>query len=163
MASDPFAVAKPQSKVHFTKTFTSSTDPGTGKGQLALVLSPNRDSIYTGSLTFTANNPVEIIVLHQIPSQDSKGQPTWSVDNNTIYGITEIEAKKSGTVDYTGSAVAFRSSSPFVVTASVDGWIRGQPIEIVSQTYEIKEQQITLQQMKHLELVIQQVEQVLQI
>jgi hypothetical protein len=31
-----------------------------------------------------------------------------------------------------------------VVTASVDGWIRGQPIELVSQTYEIKEQQITL-------------------
>ena len=144
LASDPFAVAKPQSKVHFTKTFTSSTDPGTGKGQLALVLSPNRDSIYTGSLTFTANNPVEIIVLHQIPSQDSKGQPTWSVDGNTIYGMTEIEAKKSGTFDFTGAAVAFRSPSPFVVTASVDGWIRGQPIELIAQTYEIKEQQIEL-------------------
>lgn len=144
LASDPFAVAKPQSKVHFTKTFTSSTDPGTGKGQLALVLSPNRDSIYTGSLTFTANNPVEIIVLHQIPSQDSKGQPTWSVDGNTVYGMTEIEAKKSGTFDFTGAAVAFRSPSPFVVTASVDGWIRGQPIELIAQTYEIKEQQIEL-------------------
>ena len=144
LVSDPFAVAKPQSKVHFTKTFTSSTDPGTGKGQLALVLSPNRDSIYTGSLTFTANNPVEIIVLHQIPSQDSKGQPTWSVDGNTIYGMTEIEAKKSGTFDFTGAAVAFRSPSPFVVTASVDGWIRGQPIELIAQTYEIKEQQIEL-------------------
>jgi hypothetical protein len=144
LASDPFAVAKPQSKVHFTKTFTSSTDPGTGKGQLALILSPNRDSIYTGSLTFTANNPVEIIVLHQIPSQDSKGQPTWSVDGNTIYGMTEIEAKKSGTFDFTGAAVAFRSPSPFVVTASVDGWIRGQPIELIAQTYEIKEQQIEL-------------------
>ena len=144
LVSDPFAVAKPQSKVHFTKTFVSSIDPGTKSGQFALVLSPNQNSIYTGTLTFTANNPVETIILHQIPSQDSKGQPIWSVDGNTIYGLTEIEAKKSGTVDYTGSAVAFRSSSPFVVTASVDGWIRGQPIEIVSQTYEIKEQQITL-------------------
>ncbi len=144
LMSDPFAVAKPQSKVHFTKTFSSTTDPGTGSGQLALVLSPNKDSIYTGSLTFTANQPVEIIVLHQIPSQDSKGQPTWSVDNNSIYGITEIEAKKAGTFDFTGSAVAFRAKTPFVVTASVDGWIRGQPIELISQTYEIKERSITL-------------------
>ncbi|WP_100182931.1 DUF7482 domain-containing protein [Candidatus Nitrosotenuis aquarius] len=144
LVSDPFAVAKPQSKVHFTKTFVSSTDPGSGNGQFALVLAPNRDSIYTGSLTFTANNPVEILVLHQIPSQDSRGQPTWSVDGNTIYGLTEIEAKKAGTFDFTGSAVAFRSSSPFVVTTSVDGWIRGQPVELISQTYEIKEQEIEL-------------------
>jgi hypothetical protein len=144
LVSDPFAVAKPQSKVHFTKTFVSSTDPGSGNGQFALVLAPNRDSIYTGSLTFTANNPVEILVLHQIPSKDSRGQPTWSVDGNTIYGLTEIEAKKAGTFDFTGSAVAFRSSSPFVVTTSVDGWIRGQPVELISQTYEIKEQEIEL-------------------
>jgi len=144
LVSDPFAVAKPQSKVHFTKTFTSSNDPSGKSGQFALVLSPNKDSIYTGTLTFTANNPVEAIVLHQIPSQDSKGQPVWSVDGNIIYGITEFEAKKSGTIDYTGSAVAFRSASPFVVTTSVDAWIRGQPIEIISQTYEIKEQEITL-------------------
>ena len=144
LVSDPFAVAKPQSKVHFTKTFVSSTDPGSGNGQFALVLAPNRDSIYTGSLTFTANNPVEILVLHQIPSKDSRGQPTWSVDGNTIYGLTEIEAKKAGTFDFTGSAVAFRSALPFVVTTSVDGWIRGQPVELISQTYEIKEQQIEL-------------------
>lgn len=145
LVSDPFAVAKPQSKVHFTKTFTSSTDPGSGKaGQLALVLSPNKDSIYTGSLTYTANQPVEVIVLHAIPKSDSKGQPVWSVDGNTIYGMTETEAKSSGTFDFTGSAVAFRSKSPFVVTTSVDGWIRGQPIEIVAQTYEIKQKEVTL-------------------
>lgn len=144
LVSDPFAVAKPQSKVHFTKTFVSSADPGSGSGQFALVLAPNRDSIYAGSLTFTANNPVEVLVLHHIPSQDSRGQPTWSVDGNTIYGLTEIEAKKAGTFDFTGAAVAFRSVTPFVVTTSVDGWIRGQPVELISQTYEIKEQEIEL-------------------
>ena len=110
----------------------------------SLVLSPNKDSIYTGSLTYTANQPVEILVLHAIPKQDVKGQPTWSVDGNTIYGLTEIEAKSSGTFDFTGSAVAFRSKTPFVVTTSVDGWIRGQPIEIIAQTYEIKEKEISL-------------------
>ncbi|MGQ0605438.1 MAG: DUF7482 domain-containing protein [Candidatus Nitrosotenuis sp.] len=145
LLSDPFAVAKPQSKVHFTKTFTSSNDPGSGKsGQFALVLAPNKDSLYTGSLTYTANQPVEVLVLHSISKQDAKGQPTWSVDGNTMYGLTEIEARNSGTFDFTGAAIAFRSKNPFVVTASVDGWIRGQPIEIIAQTYEIREKEISL-------------------
>ena len=109
-----------------------------------LFRSPNKDSLYTGSLTFTANTPVQILVLHQISSADSKGQDTWTVDGDTIYGLTEIESKKGGSFDFTGSAVAFRSKSSFVVTTSVDGWIRGQPIELVSQTYEVKEKQIEL-------------------
>lgn len=144
LVSDPFAVAKPQTKVHFTKTFTSSNDPSGGSGQFVLVLAPNKNSIYTGSLTYTANSPVEILVLHEIPKQDSKGQPTWSVDSTTLYGLTEIEAKNAGTFDFTGAAVAFRSKNPFVVTTSVDAWIRGQPIELIAQTYEIKEREITL-------------------
>lgn len=145
LMSDPFVAAKPQSKVHFTKTFTSSSDPGSGKaGQFALVLAPNKDSIYAGSLTYTANSPVEIMVLHEIPKQDAKGQPTWSVDGNTIYALTATEAKSAGTFDFTGSAVAFRSPNPFVVTTSVDGWIRGQPVELIAQTFEIKEREITL-------------------
>ncbi len=142
--TEPFASAKLQSKVHFTKTFVSTTDPSNGKDQFALVLAPNKDSLYTGSLTFTANTPVQILVLHQISSADSKGQDTWTVDGDTIYGLTEIESKKGGSFDFTGSAVAFRSKSSFVVTTSVDGWIRGQPIEFVSQTYEVKEKQIEL-------------------
>ena len=144
VTADPFVAAKPQTKIHFTKTFTSSTDPGERSGQFALALLPNKNSIYTGSLSFTANNPVEIIILHEIPKKDSQGQPTWSVDDSTVYGLTQIEAKKSGTVDFTGAAVAFRSKTPFVVTTSVDAWIRGQPLELVAQTYEIKEKEITL-------------------
>ena len=144
LITEPLASAKPQSKVHFTKTFVSTTDPSNGKDQFALVLAPNKDSLYSGSLTYTANNPVQILVLHQISSADSKGQDTWTVDGNTIYGLTEIEAKKGGSFDFTGSAIGFRSKLPFVVTTSVDGWIRGQPIELVSQTYEIKDKEIEL-------------------
>lgn len=144
LLSDPFVSAKPQSKIQFTKTFTSSSNPGIGEsGQFALILAPNKDSLYTGTMTFTANQPVEVLVLHEIPKKDSKGQPTWSVDGNTVYGITEIEPKTAGTFDFTGAALAFRSKDSFVATTSLDGWIRGQPIEVVSQTFEIKEREIT--------------------
>ncbi|NDB32176.1 MAG: hypothetical protein EB163_03165 [Nitrososphaeria archaeon] len=144
LVQDPFAVAKPQTKLHFTKTFSSSSDPSGKPGQFALVLSPNKESIYAGTLTFTANSPIEIIVLHEIPSEDVKGQPIWSVDRKTVYAVTQIEPKNGGTFEFTGSAVAFRSASQFVVTATVDAWIRGKPVELVSQTYEIKSKEVTL-------------------
>jgi hypothetical protein len=145
--ADPLAVAKPQSKVHFTKTITSSNDPGIGQsGQFALVLSPNQGSLYDGSVTFTSTSPVEVVVLHEIDKSDSKGQPTWSVDGETVYAMSVMEhAARADSVEFTGAALAFRSKNAFSVTASVDGWIRGQPAEIVIQKLEAKPQSFFLQ------------------
>ncbi|MFY9301624.1 MAG: hypothetical protein WAO91_10610 [Candidatus Nitrosotenuis sp.] len=136
--SDPLAVAKPQSKIHFTKTITSSDDPGIGQtGQFVLVLSPNKSSLYDGSVTFTATVPVEVVILHEIDKTGAKGLPTWSVDGNTVYAMSVIEpARRADSVEFTGAALAFRSKTQFSVTASVDGWIRGQPTEIVVQNLE---------------------------
>ena len=80
-------------KVHFTQTIESSQDPGQGHEghQVALILSPNFGTIYDGTLTYTASEPVEIAVLHEINPQDAKGQPTWTVDGKTIYGLTLID------------------------------------------------------------------------
>ncbi|MGI0004161.1 MAG: DUF7482 domain-containing protein, partial [Candidatus Nitrosotenuis sp.] len=141
------AVAKPQSKVHFTKTITSSNDPGIGQmGQFVLVLSPNQKSLYDGSVTFVATTPVEVVILHELDKSDAKGQPTWSVDGNTIYAMSVIEpATKADSVEFTGAALAFRSKNSFSVTASVDGWIRGQPTEVVIQKLEAKESSFFLQ------------------
>ena len=145
--SDPFAIAKPQSKFHFTKTIISSHDPGIDKtgNQFVLVLSPNHGSIYDGSLTFVATQPVEIIVLHEIAKEDAMGQPTWSVDGNTIYAMSVIEpAIKADSFEFTGAALAFRSKNSFSLTVSVDGWIRGQPTEVVIQKLEAQEKSFFL-------------------
>jgi hypothetical protein len=134
--SDLFATAKPQSKIHFTKTISSTPDPGMGQAgnQLVILLSPNQGSIYDGSVTFTATIPVEFVVLHEIDKSDDKGQPTWSVDGNTVYAMSVIEPpSRANSFEFTGAAVAFRSKTPFTITASVDGWIRGQPTEVVIQ------------------------------
>ncbi len=146
MFSDDLAVAKPQSKVHFTKTITSSQDPGVGQDsyQFALVLSPTQGSLYTGSLTYAASEAVEVVVLHELDKTDASGQPTWTVDGNTIYAMSVIEPSKARSFDFTGVALAFRSKNPFTVTTSVDGWIRGQPVELVIQKFEIKEKSFSL-------------------
>lgn len=144
---DQLAVAVPQTKIQFTKTITSTHDPGIGQNgfQFALLLSANQDSLYHGSVTYTSSEPVEIIVLHNLDKQDINGQATWSVDGNTVYGISAMgPPSKADSFDFTGAALGFRSKVPFTVTASVDGWIRGEPTQVVIQKIEPKIQSFTL-------------------
>mgnify|MGYP006929329135 CR=1 FL=1 len=144
--SDQFADAGSRKKIHFTQTITSSQDPGQGheNHQLALILSPNEGTLYDGSMTFTSSSPVQIVVLHEINPQNSKGQPTWTVDGKTVYGLSLIDLQeKSGSFEFTGAALALHSptSKEFTSTVSVDGWIRGQPTEVIMQKIELEKEE----------------------
>ena len=132
-----FADAKSTKKIHFTKTLTSSQDPGLGheNHQLALVLAPKKGIIYDGSFTYAASTPeIQIVVLHEIDPTDSKGQPVWTVDGNTVYGLSLIDpGGTSGSFEFTGAALALHdpTTETFTATVSVDGWVRGGTVEIV--------------------------------
>ena len=142
--SDQFVDANSRKKIHFTQTITSVQDPGQGHEghQLALILSPSEGTIYDGSLTFTASEPVQIVVLHEITEDDVKGQPIWTIDGDKIYGLSLIEKGKSNSFEFTGAALALHSSnSQFTATVSVDGWIRGQPTEVLLQKIEYEKQE----------------------
>lgn len=130
LMSDQFASAGTVKKVQFTQTFTSAEDPGLGHSneQLAMVLAPNNGTLYDGTFTYTASEPVQIVVLHKIDKGDSKGQPVWTVDNNTMYAETVLDSgSNGGTLNFAGSAIGIHSanSTQFAATVSVDGWIRG--------------------------------------
>src|SRR3970040_164682 len=84
------ANAKTLKKIQFTKTVTSMQDQGHESHQLAIILSPNMVTLYDGSLTYTASEPVQIVVLHEIDKDDAKGQPTRTVDGNTVFGWTLV-------------------------------------------------------------------------
>ncbi len=138
------ADAKSTKKVHFTETFVSTQDPGQGHEthQIALLLSPEKGILYDGSLTYTANRNVQILILHEIDADEEKGQPTWTIDGKTIYGLSIIDTDgTSGSYEFTGAALALHSPHPetFTATASVDGWIRGGALEFITKTIEIRE------------------------
>jgi len=142
LLSNQLADAKIIKKIQFTQTITSNQDPGQGHGneQMAIVLPPNNGTLYDGSLTYTSSEPVQVIILHQIDKSDSKGQPTWTVDGNTIYAETIIDSNSNGgSIHFTGSAVGLHStnSSLFTVTASVDGWIRSTTPEMMQKVTQI--------------------------
>ena len=139
--SDQFVDANSRKKIQFTQTITSIQDPGQGHEghQLAMILSPSEDSLYDGSITFTASEPVQLVVLHEIDKNDSKGQPIWTIDGEKIYALSLMEKEtKSDSFEFTGSALALHSknSNEFTSTVSVDGWIRGQPTEILIQQFK---------------------------
>ncbi len=147
--TEQFVDAKTVKKIHFTETITSSQDPGQGheSHQLALILSPNEGSLYDGSLTYTASEPVQLVVLHEILKEQVKDQPTWTVDGKTVYAMTLIDPKtNSGTIEFTGAALALHSmnTKSFTTTVSLDGWIRGQPTEVIMQKLEVQQEEPSL-------------------
>ncbi len=95
--SDQYVDAGSTKKVHFTHTILSSQDPGLGhkNHQLALILSPNEGTIYDGSMTFTSSELVQVVVLHEINSNDVQGQDTWTVNENKIYALSLIDPEKN--------------------------------------------------------------------
>ncbi|HET7337796.1 MAG TPA: hypothetical protein VFJ23_07895, partial [Candidatus Nitrosotalea sp.] len=137
--NDQLANAGSTKKIQFTQTITSSQDPGIGHNneQMAIVLPPNSGSIYHGSITYSSSQPVQVVILHRIDKSDAKGQPTWTVDGNTLYAQTTIDPNSTGgSLDFTGSAIGLHStnSSQFTATVSVDGWIRVTTPEITQST-----------------------------
>ena len=145
LVSDQYVDANSRKKIHFTQTITSIQDPGQGheSHQLALILSPSEGTIYDGSFTFTASTPVQMVVLHEINENDAKGQPTWTIDGKKIYGLSLIDKEaNSGSFEFTGAALALHSpnSQKFTSTISLDGWIRGQPTEILLQQLELEKE-----------------------
>ena len=131
------AMAGVNKKYHFTHTMESSLSPAQGHEthQIITVHSPNSGTIYDGSISYTSSTPVQIAILHEIDPDNSMGQPIWRIDENTVYGWTFIDdGKSAGTLDYTGSGLMLHTrGDEFVATFTVDGWIRGQPTDIILQ------------------------------
>jgi hypothetical protein len=139
LLNDQFANAGSTKKIQFTQTITSTQDPGLNHSneQMAIVLPPNNGSIYHGSITYSASQPIQVVILHQIDKGDSKGQPIWTVDGNTLYAQTTIDSNSNGgSLDFTGSAIGLHSmnSSQFTATVSVDGWIRVTNPQVIQST-----------------------------
>lgn len=141
LLTDQFVNAKTLKKIQFTQTLTSMQDPGQGheSHQLALILSPSKGAIYDGSISYAASEPVQIVVLHEIDKEDAKGQPTWTVDGDTVFGLTLVDpGTNAGSYEFTGAALALhtKNTNKFTATVSVDGWLRGQTPELMEKKEE---------------------------
>ncbi|MBA4453216.1 MAG: hypothetical protein H2B03_08670, partial [Nitrosopumilaceae archaeon] len=105
-------------------TIQSDQDPGMGheEHQLAVLLAP-RDRPYTGLLTYSASENVQLVALHgPLPEGKVKGQATWTPDGKTHFALTLVDQQnKMGTWMFTGNALATHTfnNEPFAITYSI--------------------------------------------
>ena len=92
--------------------------------QLAVIIPPSTTNQYSGKLTYTASQNVQLVVFHgPLGSGEGKGQRIWSPDNGkTRYALTDINpGNNMGNLVFAGNGLVMRSSSdkPFTVSYAV--------------------------------------------
>ena len=103
-------------------TITSVQDPGQGHSshQLAVILPPDNGKIYTGIISWTSSEPMQVVELTgPLNSGDDKGQPIWTTDGTTKFALTLVDLNQTtGSFYFTGNALALHYSFPTPFTAS---------------------------------------------
>jgi ribosomal protein S11 len=115
---------KEKSTTVSTGTITSVQDPGLGheSHQLAVILPPS-DMPYSGILTYSASEPVQLVALHgPLAKGEDNGQPIWTPDGKTKFALTIVDPQtSSGTWNFAGNALAVhtKNTTPFTVSYTV--------------------------------------------
>lgn len=104
-------------------TMKSGPDPGIGheSHSLAILLPPSDTLYHDGVISYAASEPVQMVVLHgPLGPGEDVGQPTWTPDGTTKFGLTLIDAadKTSGSFEFTGNALAAHTMNPDGFTIS---------------------------------------------
>lgn len=130
MKTEPFTVdykvdfnEKPKSDTVMTGTSVSATDPGLGheSHQLAVLLAPSSD-VYSGILSYSASENIQLVSLRGPIGTDEKPANTWTPDGETIFELTFVDPKNAmGSWKFSGNALAVHTmkTTPFTVSYSV--------------------------------------------
>ena len=116
MNTEPFIVdykvvdqsEKSMSDTVMTGTVMTATDPGIGheSHQLAVLLAPSSD-VYSGILSYSASEDIQLVTLRGPISADEKPAKTWTPDGETIFELTFVDPKNAmGSWEFSGNALA---------------------------------------------------------
>ncbi|MGI0020842.1 MAG: DUF7482 domain-containing protein [Nitrososphaera sp.] len=124
------ADAKHVSRILMTTTVQSeqATSPGHESHQIAMILSPNEGSMYTGIITWSASQPVEVFVLHNYNGNSTAAPARYQLGESE-YALSLIstgadgKSTSAGSTQFVGNALALQNieGDEFAATVSVDG------------------------------------------
>ncbi len=145
MNTEPFTVdykidytEKSMSDTVMTGTTTSVQDPGVGheSHQLAVLLAPSSDT-YSGILSYSASEDIQLVSLRGPIGADEKPAKTWTPDGETIFELTFVDPKNAmGSWEFEGNALAVHTmhTTPFTVSYSVSATATaGATVEVEEQ------------------------------
>ena len=117
-------------------TIQSMVDPGIGheSHQIAILLPPS-ENVYSGILTYSASEPIQLVALHGPLSEgEDNGQAIWTPDGETKFALTFVDNEASmGTWKFSGNVLAVHTmnTEPFTVSYSVAAYtIGGDTVEL---------------------------------
>ncbi|MGV7226065.1 MAG: cupredoxin domain-containing protein [Nitrosopumilus sp.] len=128
--TEPFTVdykvdytEKKMSDTVVTSTTKSVQDPGQGHEghQLAVLLAPSSD-VYSGTLSYSASENIQLVSLRGPVGADEKPTKTWTPDGETIFELTFVDPKNAmGSWEFEGNALAVHTmnTNQFTVSYSV--------------------------------------------
>jgi hypothetical protein len=117
------------------KTGASDKDPlpGHSSHQLVMAIPPRTDGkIWTGTISWTASKPVELVILHKYDNASVTANQTFAKPLTAPFGGGEVAISlmkipsnspvNSGTAAFAGNAVAFHTlnGAKFIVTYTAD-------------------------------------------
>lgn len=124
-----------QKKIRMSKTMGSVVDPipGHEAHQLAMLLPPQDEIMYAGTLTFTSSAPVEVIVFHEYEQPaGSPANPLQVTIDGKQYALSLMflgegeTGAKVGSIPFAGNALALHTldGTEFTASIAIDGWAR---------------------------------------
>jgi hypothetical protein len=108
------------SETVMTGTTQSVQDPGMGheSHQLAVLLAPSSD-MYSGILSYSASEPIQLVSLRGPISSGEQPDKTWTPDGETIFELTFVDEKSAmGSWEFAGNALAVHTMNPTEFTVS---------------------------------------------
>jgi len=115
MNTEPFIVdykvdfeETPMSDTVVTGTVNTVQDPGVGHEghQLAVLLAPSSD-VYSGILSYSASEDIQLVTLRGPVGAHEKPAMTWTPDGETIFELTFVDPKNAmGSWEFSGNALA---------------------------------------------------------
>lgn len=103
----------------------SVKDPGLGHEfhQLAVILPPS-DKVYSGTITYDASEPIQLVSLKgPLSAGEVSQQPIWTPDGKTNFVLTLVDQKSAkGTWKFEGNALALHSmkTTKFIADYKLD-------------------------------------------
>jgi len=104
-------------------TMDSVQDPGMGheSHQIAVIIAPSSD-VYTGILSYSASEPIQLISLRGPIGPDENPEKIWTVDGTNIFEMTFVDPQNAmGSWEFSGNALAVhtKNTTQFTVSYSV--------------------------------------------
>ena len=155
MKTTPFTVdykvdykENPISTTVMTGTIQSIQDPGVGHEphQLAVILAPSSD-VYSGILSYSASENIQLVSLRGPISADEKPAQTWTPDGKTIFELTFVDPKNAmGSWEFKGNALAVHTmnTNTFTVSYSVSATAKTMEMKMESKATGPKTVSVTI-------------------